>query len=107
MAAETVKASDVMNSVFIELERAIAKFPTWPTDPLHAIAVLGEEFGELTKDVLQMTYEPGKTNAENVRKEAIQTAAMALRFVASLDAYIYKAGEQHRQQEWQATRAAC
>ena len=61
----------------------------------QALAVLGEEFGELTKDVLQMTYEPGKTNAENVRKEAIQTAAMALRFVASLDAYIYKCVEVH------------
>lgn len=106
MTTETVEASYVMNSVFTELTRAIAKFPTWPTDPLHAIAVLGEEFGELTKDVLQMTYEPGKTTAENVRKEAIQTAAMALRFVASLDAYIYKAGEQHRQQEWQAQRDA-
>lgn len=78
----------------------------WPTDPLHAIAVLGEEFGELTKDVLQLTYEPGKTAAENVRKEAIQTAAMALRFVASLDDYIYKAGEQHRQDQWQAQRDA-
>lgn len=75
-------------------------------DPLHALAVLGEEFGELTKDVLQMTYEPGKTNAENVRKEAIQTAAMALRFVASLDAYIYKAGEQHRQEQWKAAQDA-
>jgi hypothetical protein len=98
--------SGVISSVWAELERAIAKFPTWPTDPLHALAVLGEEFGELTKDVLQMSYEPGKTNAENVRKEAIQTAAMALRFVASLDAYIYKAGEQHRQQKWMAEQEA-
>ena len=99
-------ASDILGGVYSELTRAIAKFPTWPTDPLHAIAVLGEEFGELTKDVLQMTYEPGKTNAENVRKEAIQTAAMALRFVASLDAYIYKAGEQHRQDKFDAERKA-
>lgn len=95
-----------MSAVFGELQRALEKFPTWPTDPLHALAVLGEEFGELTKDVLQMTYEPGKTNAENVRKEAIQTAAMALRFVDSLDAYIYKAGEQHRQKQLEAERDA-
>jgi hypothetical protein len=71
-----------------------------------AACTCGDELGELTKDVLQMTYEPGKTNVENVRKEAIQTAAMALRFVASLDVYIYKAGEQHRQEQWDATRAA-
>lgn len=107
MSKETeVRPADVIGGVYDELKRAIAKFPTWPTDPLHALAVLGEEFGELTKDVLQMTYEPGKTNAENVRKEAIQTAAMALRFVASLDAYIYKAGEQHRQEQFEAERKA-
>lgn len=97
---------DVISKVYEELKRAIEKFPTWPTDPLHALAVLGEEFGELTKDVLQMTYEPGKTSAENVRKEAIQTAAMALRFAASLDVYIYEAGKQHRQEQWKATQDA-
>lgn len=102
MKTETTKytSSDIMHGVYNELREAINKFPEWPTDPLHALAILGEEFGELTKDVLQMSYEPGKTTAENVRKEAIQTAAMALRFVCSLNEYIYKAGEQHRQVEW-------
>lgn len=103
---EKERPAAVLSAVWTELSAALEKFPTWPTDPLHALAVLGEEFGELTKDVLQMTYEPGKTSAENVRKEAIQTAAMALRFVASLDTYIYKAGEQHRQAQWQAQRDA-
>jgi hypothetical protein len=83
--------------VFAEIERAVAKFPTWPTDPLHALAVLGEEFGELTKEVVQLTYEPHKSTPETVRKEAIQTAAMALRFVLSLDAYKPSPGEQHEQ----------
>lgn len=87
----------IVREVLAELERATAKFPTWPTDPLHALAIIGEEFGELTKDVLQMAYEPGKTNAGNLRSEAIQTAAMALRFAASLDVYVHKAGEQHTQ----------
>lgn len=100
------RPADVLSAVWTELSAALQKFPSWPTDPLHAVAVIGEEFGELTKDVLQMAYEPGKTNAENVRKEAIQTAAMALRFVASLDAYIYKAGEQHRQERWKAVQDA-
>lgn len=90
---------DVLNEIAAELERATTKFPTWPTDPLHAVAVLGEEFGELTKDVLQLTYEPHKTTRENVRKEAIQTAAMAIRFVRSLDAYIYKQSDQHQQHQ--------
>lgn len=83
--------------VFAELARATTKFPTWPTDPLHALAVLGEEFGELTKDMLQMVYEPHKTSRENVRTEALQTAAMALRLFASLEAYEYRPGTQHSQ----------
>ncbi len=89
--------SDHLKAVFAEVERAMRKFPTWPTDPLHAVAVLGEEFGELTKEALQLVYEPHKTSMEEVRKEAIQTAAMALRFVASLDRYEFTPGEQHAQ----------
>ena len=81
-----------------EIERATEKFPTWPTDPLHALAVLGEEFGELTKAVLQLTYEPHKTSANHVREEAIQTAAMAVRFAMSLDCYEYERSEQHSQE---------
>jgi hypothetical protein len=81
-----------------ELRRAVIKFPTWPTDPLHALAVLGEEFGELTKATLQTTYEPHKSSHDEVRTEAIQTAAMALRFVISLDRYEYAQGVQHQQE---------
>lgn len=86
-----------LDQVLAELDRAVAKFPTWPTDPLHAAAVLGEEFGELTKAVLQFTYEPHKTSADEIREEAIQTAAMALRFVFSLEHYGYEPAKQHSQ----------
>lgn len=89
--------SETLQLILAELERAQSKFPTWPTDPLHAVAVLGEEFGELTKSVLQLTYEPHKTSKDEVRTEAIQTAAMALRFVQSMGLYEYKAGTQHEQ----------
>lgn len=88
--------SDV-DAIMAEVERAVAKFPTWPTDPLHALAVLGEEFGELTKAMLQLTYEPHKTSIEDVRTEAMQTAAMALRLYRSLGRYEYRPGEQHEQ----------
>ena len=87
----------MQQQVFDEIERAIAKFPTWPTDPLHALAVLGEEFGELTKATLQAVYEPHKSSMADVREEAIQTAAMALRFVESLDRYELITGDQHVQ----------
>ncbi|WP_216825132.1 hypothetical protein [Agarilytica rhodophyticola] len=80
-----------------ELERAIKKFPTWPDDPLHALAILGEEFGELNKATLQTIYEPNKSNIEDVRAEAIQTAAMAIRFIASIDDYYFHESHQHIQ----------
>jgi len=86
-----------MAAVIKELQRAMTKYPTWPNDPLHALAVLGEEFGELTKAMLQLTYEPHKTSSELVREEAVQTAAMALRLVASLSAYQYIPSAQHKQ----------
>lgn len=89
----------VIEEVQAEMQRAVAKFPTWPTDPLHALAVLGEEYGELNKAMLQHTYEPHKPGGtlEAVREEAIQTAAMALRLAMSLDSYEYRRCEQHTQ----------
>jgi hypothetical protein len=81
-----------------ELERALKKFPTWPTDPLHALAVIGEEFGELTREVLQFTYEKNKpSNRDTVRAEAVQLAAMTIRFLSSLEEYDYSPGQQHEQ----------
>lgn len=89
---------NLQDQVQAELARAIAKFPTWPTDPFHALAVLGEEFGELTKAVLQHTYELHKNvTSKDIRTEAIQTAAMALRWAMSLPVYDYHKAPQHSQ----------
>lgn len=82
-------------AIYAELNRAIAKFPTWPADPLHAVAIIGEEFGELTKAILQLVYEPHKSSPYDVKSEAIQTAAMAIRFVRNLDKYCYTRSKQH------------
>ena len=92
-----MKIEQILEPVLTELQAAMNKFPTWPTDPIHALAVLGEEYGELNKDVLQMTYEPHKTDKNRIRTEAIQTAAMAIRFLASLNEYEYIQGPQHTQ----------
>lgn len=89
----------IIEQVLHEVRRATTKYPTWPTDPLHALAVLGEEYGELNKAMLQLTYEPYKTSAAEVRDEAIQTAAMALRLAMSLDRYQYQKCPQHVQQQ--------
>ena len=82
-----------INCIMAEMARAIAKFPSWPTDVLHAASIVGEESGELTKAALQAVYEPHKSSPGDVRAEAIQTAAMAIRFLMSIDRYDY--GESH------------
>lgn len=89
---------EVLREVLAELNSATGKFPTWPTDPVHAGAVVVEELGELMKAVLEQTYEPMKAKPDQVRKEAVQTAAMAIRFMLSMDEnYSYRPAEQHVQ----------
>ncbi len=87
----------ILSPIMAELERAMRKFPTWPTDPIHASKILDEEVGELSKAVLQATYEPHKSGPEEIKAEAIQAAAMAIRFIASLDKYQYTQSAQHEQ----------
>ena len=65
-----------------ELERAEAKFPWWPTDPIHAAAIVAEEAGELIRAALRETYEGAE---DEMVTEAIQTGAMALRFIINAD----------------------
>ena len=94
-----------------ELDNARAKFPQWPTDPLHAVAILNEEVGELNRAILQAVYEAElHTNGQAsdmldaVKEEAVQVAAMAYRFLASIDEYRYVPSKQHMQN---AGCAAC
>lgn len=91
------KFAPAVQAALHELQRAVRKFPTWPADPLHAIAVLGEEFGELTQAVLQHVYEGGSW--QNVHTEARQCAGMALRFLQAVldDSYAPKPSPQIRQ----------
>lgn len=77
-----------------ELDRAIAKFPAWPTDPFHALGVLHEEVGEVSKALLQHVYEPERTTLEEVYTEAVQAAAMALRFLLNMPNYRFERCEQ-------------
>ena len=76
-------AQGYIKMVFDELRRAEAKFPGFPIDPIHAAAVLAEESGELQKACLQWTYEGGEYS--QVLEEAIQTAAMAFRFLINME----------------------
>ena len=85
----------IMLEIAEELERAIAKFPAWPTDPVHAAAVVAEECGELVKAVLEAVYEPSKRSKRNIRVEALQAAAMCVRMIASMEQYEWVRAKQH------------
>lgn len=82
-----------------ELDEALRKFPGWPTDPIHAAAIVAEECGELQRAVLQSVYEPHKTSRLEVMQEARQTAAMAIRFLASMNDYEFRKSDMVAQKQ--------
>jgi len=74
-----------------EYEKACTKYPLWPEDPVHAAGIVTEEAGELIQAALDHTYHDlnhhdGDT-LKRMEKEAIQTVAMALRFLVNLSKY--------------------
>ena len=66
-----------------ELHAAMQKWPDWPTDAVHAAAVVAEEAGELTRASLRYHYE-GEAWGD-MPTEAMQTAAMAIRFMMNAE----------------------
>jgi len=76
------KWASIIDQMVTELAKAEEKHPSWPTDIIHASAVVGEESGELIRACLQVEYENG--SIAEAKKEAIQTGAMAIRFLAHL-----------------------
>ncbi len=88
----------IAEMLIAEVGKATKKFPIWPTDPLHAVAILNEEVGELNQAILQTIYEPEKSDKYDVRDEAIQAGAMLIRFMMSLDKYNYSCSIQHEQE---------
>lgn len=84
-SSDVQKLGDLLWEVGREVQRARGLFP----DPNLLTLAFGEEAGELTKAVLE-------ESKADVRKEAIQAAAMALRLVLdgdpSTDAHRQKQG---------------
>ena len=72
----------VFESIAAEVLRAELKRPGWPDDLIHASAIVAEESGELVKACLQHRYE--NKPIENVRTEAIHTAATCVRLLLAL-----------------------
>ena len=89
---------EAIEAVRAEVAKATAKFPTWPTRVIDAGNVVSEEAGELAKACLQATYEKHKIEDGDLQMEAVQTGAMAVRFLMSMDRYDYSEGPQHSQE---------
>jgi len=88
----------IVQEILKELDRAVQKYPLWPSNAMHAIGPFNEEVGELNQALFQRVYEPWKNNDhEQVKKEATQAAAMAIRFLMSVDIYDYIQSSQHSQ----------
>jgi hypothetical protein len=71
-----------MEAVMDELSRARNLHPNWPEDDLVlASAVVVEEAGELLKACMDVRNGKVGVTIDDVYKEAVQTAAMGLRFL--------------------------
>ena len=69
----------IIQDVLAELRRATRLYPAWPQDQIHAAAIVAEESGELVRAALNEAYH-GTFRCDTDR-EAVQTAAMAIRFL--------------------------
>lgn len=77
-----IDENKIINVIMAELHRAELIHPEWPTDQVHQVAILAEESGELVKAVLD--FQQGKTDKQGIFIEAVQTAAMAIRFIKNM-----------------------
>lgn len=65
----------IMNEVF----RAESLHPNFPVDLIHRAGIVNEESGELMQAAVNHVYE--EKSIDEVKKEAIHTAATAIRFL--------------------------
>lgn len=91
-------AADILFEILQERKKQDAKFGIQNHSPIEWIAILGEEFGEASKEALEAHFKQknnfgslGKSeeNLQNLRNELIQVAAVAAAFVECLDRNVW------------------
>ncbi|MFZ1871929.1 MAG: hypothetical protein WAU54_03925 [Chania sp.] len=76
---------NAVTDMIVEYHSAVGQHTNWPTDAVHAAAILGEESGETLQAALNFHY--GNGDADSMVEEAIQTGAMAIRFIINAGTY--------------------
>lgn len=94
----TVTTYNILCDIQVELAKARSKFP----GTVDIMTALGEEFGELCQALLQHKHEPHKNiTHEDIYKEAIQTAVMAIRVASEGDpSFPYDPERGYRGKDW-------
>lgn len=78
-----MKTETALALILAELSRAEQLHPVWPNNHIHAGMVVTEECGELVQAILNHHEKKGSRQA--IITEAVQTAAMALRFLKNME----------------------
>lgn len=73
---------EMTDMVFNELRSAESLHPNWPTNIFEALAVVQEGVGELAQACLGVKHKGA--SEDRVFEEAVQVAAMGLRFLFNL-----------------------
>jgi hypothetical protein len=81
-----METEKIVREILAELSRAKSRFPEWPTDPIHAAAIIQEETGELIQATLQFSYD--HKSGACLANEAIQVGAMVVRFLNNYEHYL-------------------
>lgn len=77
----------IWQAIELELRNSKKKHPNWPDHVAAQAGIVCEESGELMQACLQWKYERKENDAEQkeqMRIEAIHTAATAIRFLENL-----------------------
>jgi len=87
LALAGVKDKELVECIYKilnEYDRAKEKHPDWPTNVVYRASIVSEEVGELVREANLYAME-GTQNRKDILKEAIHTAATALRFIREFE----------------------
>lgn len=74
----------IFESIYKELERQDVKWgKDRVLDDLIWLSILAEEFGEVSKEVVELNY--NKNDKKDLKKELIQVAAVCVQFINSIE----------------------